>query len=111
LGEEIILRYSLARAPGLVLVFATSDADFRGDDESLNYSTARYLCQWMDGRKKLWPFYHAWRDGFAADPTGERAVVATMGFAILFCAGYDLEQELGDRGGQSGALPSPSTRP
>ena len=34
---------------------------------------------WMDGQSKLWPFYHAWRDGFSSDPTGERAFATTMG--------------------------------
>ena len=65
--------------PSLPSLFAMSDRDFRGDDESLNYATARYFCQWMESRSKLWPFYHAWRDDFAGDPTGEKAFVATMG--------------------------------
>ena len=68
-----------AGRPSLPSLFAMSDRDFRGDDESLNYATARYFCQWMESRGKLWPFYHAWRDDFARDPTGEKAFVATMG--------------------------------
>jgi hypothetical protein len=71
---------STARArPSLPSLFAMSNGEFRGDDESLHYATARYFCQWMDSRNKLWPFYHAWRDDFAHDPTGERAFVATTG--------------------------------
>ncbi len=30
---------------------------------------------------KLWPWYRAWRDGVAADPTGERAWAAVVGGA------------------------------
>jgi hypothetical protein len=65
--------------PSLPALFAMKDGEFRGDEESLNYATARYFCQWMESRGKLWSFYHAWRDGFAHDPTGENAFVATMG--------------------------------
>jgi hypothetical protein len=60
-------------------LFAMSDTEFRGAREGLNYATARYFCMWMDGQKKLWPFYHAWRDARETDPTGEKAFVATMG--------------------------------
>ncbi|MEO7092276.1 MAG: hypothetical protein ABI175_03430, partial [Polyangiales bacterium] len=60
-------------------LFAMADPEFRGAREGLNYATARYFCQWMDGQKKLWPFYQAWRDDFAHDPTGEKAFVAVMG--------------------------------
>jgi hypothetical protein len=67
---------TLASLPRL---FAMTDTEFRGAHEGLNYATARYFCMWMDGQKKLWPFYHAWRDDVAHDPTGEKAFVATMG--------------------------------
>lgn len=60
-------------------LFAMRDLEFRGAREGLNYATARYFCMWMDGQKKLWPFYRAWRDAHADDPTGEKAFVATMG--------------------------------
>jgi hypothetical protein len=41
---------------------------------------ARSFCQWLDSKhRKLWDFYHAWRDGFATDKTGERAFAAVMG--------------------------------
>jgi len=63
----------------LPALFAMSDDEFRGSRESLNYATARYFCQWMDSQNKLWPFYRAWRDDFANDPTGEKAFVAVMG--------------------------------
>lgn len=63
----------------LPALFAMSDKEFRGAREGLNYATARYFCQWMDAQKKLWPFYQAFRDGHAKDPTGEKAFVAVMG--------------------------------
>lgn len=63
----------------LPALFAMSDREFRGDREALNYASARYFCQWLDSQKKLWPFYQAWRDGRAQDPTGEKAFAATMG--------------------------------
>ena len=63
----------------LPALFALRDGEFRDERESLHYASARYFCQWMDSQDKLWPFYRAWRDGFAADPTGEKAFAATMG--------------------------------
>jgi hypothetical protein len=65
--------------PSLPALFGTSNDGFRGGDESLHYAAARYFCQWMESRKQLWPFYHAWRDGFADDPTGEKAFLAATG--------------------------------
>jgi hypothetical protein len=65
--------------PSLPSLFAMSNDEFRGDEESLHYATARYFCQWMESRSKLWSFYHAWRDDFAHDPTGDKAFLATMG--------------------------------
>lgn len=66
----------------LPALFAMDDATFRGDLEDLNYATARYFCQWMDQEGWLWPFYQRWRDGYADDPTGERAFVAVTGMSL-----------------------------
>jgi hypothetical protein len=63
----------------LDVLFGMSDATFRDDDETLHYAMARYACQWLDQRGKLWAFYRAWRDGIDTDPTGEHAFVAAMG--------------------------------
>jgi hypothetical protein len=60
-------------------LFGMPDGTFRGPGEDLHYSMARYLCQWLDGNGWLWPFYQRWRDGFAADPTGERTFAAVVG--------------------------------
>lgn len=40
---------------------------------------ARYACQWLDERGKLWPFYRAWRDGVRDDPSGEKAFERIVG--------------------------------
>jgi len=68
----------LARPSAL---FQMSDEVFRGEKEDLNYATARYFCQWLDGKKQLWSFYRQWRDGVATDPTGEQAFRHVMGEA------------------------------
>jgi hypothetical protein len=63
----------------LPALFGMSDEVFRGGYEDLNYASARYFCQWLDQKDLLWPFYQAWRDGYAADPTGEKAFAAVVG--------------------------------
>ena len=63
----------------LPTLFALSDGEFRGDKEDLNYASARYLCQWLDQRQKLWPFYQRWRDHFADDPSGAKSFQAVVG--------------------------------
>lgn len=60
-------------------LFAMSDETFRGDREDLNYATARYVCQWLDERGKLWPFFQRWRDNAAVDPKGEKAFREIVG--------------------------------
>lgn len=62
-------------------LFALSDESFRGDDESVHYAQARYLCQWLDERGLLWPFYQAFRDNHATDPTGEKSFERVVGKA------------------------------
>ncbi len=64
---------------GLPTLFGMSDAVFRGENEALHYAMARYLCQWLDSRGQLWPFYQAWRDNYATDPTGEKAFRVATG--------------------------------
>jgi hypothetical protein len=54
-------------------------ADFHAGDENLHYAMARYVCQWLDARGQLWPFYHAWRDGVTDDPAGEKAFARAVG--------------------------------
>ncbi len=68
-----------AKKARLTHLLAITDAAFRGPDEKLNYATARYFCQFLDERGELWPFYHRYRDGFATDPTGEKALRAVTG--------------------------------
>jgi len=60
-------------------LFGMPDETFRGDAEDLHYAMARYVCQWLDARGKLWPFYQRWRDNVADDPTGEASFEAVVG--------------------------------
>lgn len=60
-------------------LFGMSDETFRDDDESLHYALARYVCQWLDERGKLWDFYHAFRDERDVDPSGEKAFTRVVG--------------------------------
>ncbi len=63
----------------LDVMFAMRDDVFRGDGEDLHYAMARYLCQWLDERGKLWAFYQRWRDTVATDPSGEKAFKEIVG--------------------------------
>jgi hypothetical protein len=60
-------------------LFGMRDETFRGDSEDLHYAMARYVCQWLDERGKLWPFYQRWRDHFADDPTGAKSFEEVVG--------------------------------
>jgi hypothetical protein len=60
-------------------LFGMRDETFRGDGEDLHYAMARYVCQWLDERGKLWPFYQRWRDNREDDPTGERSFREIVG--------------------------------
>lgn len=60
-------------------LFGMADTTFRGDGEDLHYSLARYVCQWLDERGKLWTFYQRWRDTAATDPTGVKAFHEIVG--------------------------------
>jgi hypothetical protein len=66
-------------ATRLDALFGMNDRAFRDGDEELHYAVPRYLCQWLDAKGELWPFYHAWRDGLASDPTGEKAFERATG--------------------------------
>jgi hypothetical protein len=63
----------------LPALFALSDQQFRGEKEDLHYAAARYLCQWLDRKQKLWPFYQHWRDHFVDDPSGTKSFAAVVG--------------------------------
>ncbi|MDB4946930.1 MAG: glycogen branching enzyme [Labilithrix sp.] len=65
----------------LATVFTLADETFRSEDEDLHYAMARYICQWLDARGKLWPFYQRWRDTAAADPTGRQAFTDVVGMS------------------------------
>lgn len=60
-------------------LFGMRDEHFRGKKEDLHYAQARYVCQWLDERGKLWPFFQRWRDTRDVDPTGEKAFREVVG--------------------------------
>jgi hypothetical protein len=77
-----ILLAAKVHHPELTLLenlFGMSDETFRGEHESVNYALARYLCLWLDQKDMLWPFYHHYRERYAADPSGRTSFVATVG--------------------------------
>jgi hypothetical protein len=63
----------------LDVLFGMRDEVFRGGAEDLHYAMARYVCQWLDERGKLWTFYQRWRDTVATDPTGNKAFQEVLG--------------------------------
>ena len=77
-----ILRAAMREDPAnvrLSALFRIGDHEFRGPNEAQNYALARYVCQWLDSKNKLWDFYHTYRDGYASDPKGTAAFAAVMG--------------------------------
>ncbi len=60
-------------------LFGMSDETFRDGDEALHYGLARYFCQWLDERGKLWAFYQDYRDTHAADPSGVASFKRVVG--------------------------------
>jgi hypothetical protein len=72
-------------------LFSLGDLDFKawspergvdGDKNLLHCAMARAFVAWLDAQDKLWPFYHAWRDGFASDPSGKKAFERAMGKSV-----------------------------
>jgi hypothetical protein len=49
----------------------TTDEEFYGYESSLNYSQARYLCQYLQQKNLLKKFYKAFRDNYDKDKTGK----------------------------------------
>lgn len=66
----------------LDVMFGLRDDVFRSEGEDLHYAMARYVCQWLDERGKLWPFYQRWRDTVATDPSGEKAFNEVVGMTL-----------------------------
>ena len=68
-----------AREIRLEQLFTLSDEAFRADHEDLHYAAARYVCQWLDERGKLWPFFQKWRTTHATDASGVRTFTEVVG--------------------------------
>ena len=79
-GKEWIEGFENWRLPGLQkrirqkqlrsLESLVKQDDFRGQQESLNYAQARYLCLYMQRLGLLPNFYREFRDHYASDPSG-----------------------------------------
>ncbi len=66
------------RVPDLEALMATDPADLARDPE-LAYGALRYLMLYLHQAEKLRPFYEAYREGYAADRSGRRALEETLG--------------------------------
>jgi hypothetical protein len=63
----------------LPALFALDNDSFGSADQALHYAEARAFCQWLDERGQLWPFYRAWREHVAEDPTGAKSFAQVTG--------------------------------
>jgi hypothetical protein len=59
-------------------LFGLNDTQFRDEKEDLHYAMARFFCQWLDSKGRLWDFYHAYRDHAEDDPKGTKAFAGTL---------------------------------
>ena len=60
-------------------LIATSDDEFRDENEALHYAEARYFCMYLQQQGLLRTFYRKFRDGYKESPTGEKFLVETLG--------------------------------
>jgi hypothetical protein len=60
-------------------LLATTRGQFLDDESSLHYAQARYFCMHLQEEGLLQEFYKAFRDGFAADPTGVATAQNVLG--------------------------------
>jgi hypothetical protein len=58
---------------------ATSDSEFRGEKEALNYAEARYFCMYLQQRGLLGKFYRKFRDNYKQSPSGEKFLIELLG--------------------------------
>jgi len=56
----------------LYTLINTNDEEFYGDNSSLNYAQARYLCQFLQQKNLLKKFYKTFRDNYEKDNTGKK---------------------------------------
>jgi len=73
---------ALFAMPPLTVEGLTSARPFDRSDPRLryrSYAMARSFTTWLDHRGLLWPFYRAWRDAAAEDPTGVKTLERVVG--------------------------------
>jgi len=78
-GREKVHLGALFGMGGVKFLAWSPDAGVDLGENLLHCAMARAFAVWLDEQGKLWPFYQAWRDGFAADPTGRKAFLSVMG--------------------------------
>ena len=57
----------------------TSDSEFYGADQGVNYAQARYLCYYLQEKGLLVKFYQAFSANHKADPTGYQTLKKVLG--------------------------------
>jgi hypothetical protein len=82
------LRSAIARhkLPSIAALTVSTDREFYEDPRATNYTEARYLLLYLQERDLLAPYYHAFRDAHAEDPTGYATLQRTA-----HAEGQDLE--------------------
>ena len=65
--------------PSFETLCGTTTRDFYDRDKGTNYSQARYLCYYLQDRKLLVKYYHAFSKNVAADPTGYATLKSVLG--------------------------------
>jgi hypothetical protein len=58
---------------------ATGEREFYETDRGANYAQARYLCYYLQERGLLKKYYHEFRAGAKADPTGYKTLCRILG--------------------------------
>ncbi|MEE9603125.1 MAG: hypothetical protein V3V75_07460 [Thermoguttaceae bacterium] len=67
------------RLPSFKTLCSTTNHDFYTKDKGSNYAQARYLCYYLQERKLLRKFYHAFAANQKKDPTGYNTLQKILG--------------------------------
>ena len=67
------------RLPSFEKLCSTTTREFYDDDPGTNYSQARYLCYYLQEKRKLVKFFHQFRKNVGTDPTGYETLKKVIG--------------------------------
>lgn len=70
------------RAVALSDLVKTSQQEFYNEARGVHYATARYLCKWLQDKKRLQPFYREFRAASETDPTGRTSLEKVTGMKM-----------------------------